>query len=63
MFPTGTLLFQASQPIRSGKDVPVSMNAMKHFLDQLGEKYSLQKNPETQHDSVPLLEKSVNEIV
>ena len=32
MFPTGTLSFQASQIVRSGKDVLVSMAAMKHIL-------------------------------
>ena len=31
MFPTGTLSFHASQPVRSGKDVVVSMVAMKQF--------------------------------
>ena len=30
LFPTGSLSFQPSQQIRSGKDVPVRMDTMKH---------------------------------
>ena len=41
----------------------VSVNTIKHFLGKLGEKYNLQKKPETQHDSTPLTEESVNEVV
>ena len=36
---------------------------MKSFLSKLGEKYSLHKNPETQHTSETSSEESVNEVV
>ena len=38
-------------------------NAIKCFLGKLGEMYSLEKKPETQHDSAPSLEEFVNEVV
>ena len=63
MLPTATLLFQASQPIRSCKDMLVSIKTIKDFLGKLGEKYSLQRQPEVQHDSAPLSEESVNEVM
>ena len=63
IFQPGTLSFQTSQPIMSGEDVPVSMVTMKHFLGKLGGKYSFQKKPETQHDSAPSSEESVNEVL
>ena len=31
LFPVGTLSFQVKQPIRSGKDILVSIDAIKHF--------------------------------
>ena len=63
MFPTGTSLFQASQPVTPGKDVSLSMDDIKHLLSRLWEKYSLQKEQETQHGSTSSLEGSVNEVV
>ena len=42
-FHTGTISFQASQQIREGDDVLLSVNTIKHFLGKIGEKYTLQK--------------------
>ena len=42
-FPAGTLSFQASQPIRSGKDISVSIDTIKWFLGKIGEKHSFKK--------------------
>ena len=63
MYLAGTLSFQASQPIMYSKNVSVSIDAMKHFWSKLGEKYSLQKKPETQHDSPPSSEGFAKETV
>ena len=63
MFPVGTLSFQVLQPIRSGKNMSWSIITIKCFLGKLGEKYSFKKKLESQHDSTPLVEESVNEIV
>ena len=41
----------------------VSSDAIEHCLGRVGEKYSLQKKPETQHDSVLSTEESVNEVM
>ena len=41
----------------------VCINAIKCFLGKLGEKYSLQKKLETQHDSAPSIEESVNDVM
>ena len=35
MFPLGTLSFQTYQPIRSSKDISVSIDSIKHFLGKL----------------------------
>ena len=63
MSQAGALSLQASQPIWSGKDVPVCMDTIKYILSKLGEMYSLQKKPETQHDSAPSSEDSMNEVM
>ena len=63
IFPMGILSFQVSQPIRSGKDVSVSIDTIKNFLGKLGERDSLQKKLETQHDSAPSSEESANEVM
>ena len=55
--------FQASHPVKSSKDMLVSIDTIKHFLSKLGEQYSFQKKPETQHDSASSSEESVNEVV
>ena len=61
--PNRNTVVQVSQPIRSGKDILVSIHTIKHFLGKLREKFSLQKKLETQHDSAPSSGKSVNEVV
>ena len=43
MFPTGTLSFQASHPIKSGNDFSVSIDAIKHFGGKPGQNYSFKK--------------------
>ena len=48
MFPMGTLSFQASQPIRSGNDMLVSIDTIKCFLGKIGERYSFKKKPDSQ---------------
>ena len=63
MLSLGTLSFQMSQPIRSGKDMSVSIDAIQLFLGKLGETYSLQKKLETQHDREPSSEEPVNEVM
>ena len=63
MFPTGTLLCQASHPITSGKDMSASIDIIKHFLGKLGEKYSFKKKLHTQHDSTPSAEEYVHEVM
>ena len=35
IFAMGRLSFQASQPIKSGKDVLISIDTIKHFLEKL----------------------------
>ena len=45
--PTGPISFQASQQIKVGDDISLSVNKIKHFLSKIGEKYSLQKKSNT----------------
>ena len=59
----GTLLFQVSQPIRSSKDMLVSIDTInKCFLGKIGERYSFKK-PESQHDNTSSSESSMNEVM
>ena len=51
MFPTETLSFQASQPIRSSKDILVSTDTIKHFLGKIEERYSFRRKPESQQEN------------
>ena len=52
MFPSGTLSFQASQEIRSGKDISLNINTTKFFLGKIGEQYNLKmKTHNTPEDS------------
>ena len=63
MFPMGTLLFQASQPDRSGKDMLVSIDTIKCFLDKIGERYSFNKKPDSQVEKKMSPGPSVNEVM
>ena len=54
MFPTGTLLFQSSQPIQSGNNLLLSIDAMEWCLEKLGQKYSFKKKSDTQHENAIL---------
>ena len=63
MFPRENTVVPGIQPIRSGKDMLVSIDTIKHFLGKLREKYNFKKKPETQHDCTPSTEESVNEVV
>ena len=49
--PTGTIYFQASQQIKPGDDILLSVSKMKHFLSTIGEKYTLQKKSNTSSDA------------
>ena len=57
MFPMGTLSFQASQPIRSGK------HTIKCFLAKIGERYSFKKKQDSQIKQKTSTESSVNEVM
>ena len=59
----GTLLFQVSQLIRSIKDMLVSIDAIKHFLGKIGDRYSFKKKLESQHENTTLSDSSVNEVM
>ena len=50
MFPTGTLSFQASQPIQTGNDMSVSTDTIKWFLGKISERYSFKKKSDSQHE-------------
>ena len=63
MFPTGTLSLQVSQPIRSSKDMFVSIDIIKCILGKTGERYSFKKKLENHHDNITLSESSVNEVM
>ena len=47
MLPMEALSFQASQPIRSGKDILVSIDTIKCFLGKIGERDSFKKKPDS----------------
>ena len=59
----GTLSFQMSQPIRSSKDISVSIDTMQCFLAKIGERYSFMQKPESQQESTTSAETSVNEVM
>ena len=60
---TGTLSFLASQPIRSSKDMLVSIDTIKHFLSKIGEMFSFKKKQESQHENAASSESSVSEVM
>ena len=60
MFLTGTHSFQASQPVRSGQDMLVSIDTVKCFLCKIGEKYRFKKKLESEHEKTTSPESSVN---
>ena len=62
MFPVGTLSFQASQSIRSGKDTSVIFNAIKCFLDKLRRSIASKRSQKLSM-TVHLQQKSVNEVI
>ena len=46
-FTAGTLSFQASQQIKPANDISLNASTIKHFLNRIGEKYTLQKKLNT----------------
>ena len=42
-FPMEFLTFQASQQIKSGDDIPFTINTIKHILGKIGNQYSVNK--------------------
>ena len=59
----GTLSFQASQPMRSSKDMSLSIDTIKYLLGKIGEQYSFKKELESQHENTTSSESSVNEVM
>ena len=43
-FPTGTKSFQASQQIKAGDDISLSVNTVKHFVSKIDERFTFSKN-------------------
>ena len=60
MFPMGILLFQVSQPIRSGNDMLIRFDTINCFWGKLGERYSFKKKSDSKHEKSILMEPSVN---
>ena len=63
MFPSGTLSFKASQPIRSSNNMLVSIGTIQHILGKTAERYSFKKKSDGQHDETISTEPSVNEVM
>ena len=63
MFSMETLSFQMSQPIRSSKDILVSIDTIKHSLGKRGERYSFKKKSESKQESTTSSEASVDEVM
>ena len=63
LFPVGTLSFQASEPIRSGKDMLLSIDTIKFFFSKIGERYSIKRKLGSQVKNNISTESSVNEVM
>ena len=61
-FPAGNLSFQASQQIKPGDHISLSVSIMKHFTGRIGEKYTLQKKSKTSLDAPISQAVTVNEV-
>ena len=61
MFPTGALSFQVSQQIKSGDDLSVSINTIKHFLRKGRENIASRRNYFI-HESLMSPEVTVNAV-
>ena len=63
MFPKETLSFEVSKPIRSSKDMSISTDTIKYFLDEIGERNSFKKMPKSYCENKASSESSVNEVM
>ena len=63
MFPMGSLSFQASQSIRTAKDMSVGTDTIKCFLGKLGEGCSFKKRLDSQHDIPISMNSPVDEVM
>ena len=61
-FSTGTLSFHASQQIKPGDDISLSVDPIKHFLGKSGERYTLQNKSNASPNSPKSQDVSANEI-
>ena len=62
MFLTGSLSFQASQPIRSSDDMSVSVHTIKCVIGKIGDKCSFKRKSNNQENQKSP-EKTVNELM
>ena len=63
MFLMGTLSFQMSKPIRSSKDMSVSIDTIKCSFCKIAQRYRFKKKSESQHEDKTSSTSSVNEVM
>ena len=63
MFPMGTLLFEVSQPIKSGKGMWVSIDTFNVFLGKIGGRYNLKKKEDSQIEKQISMEPYVSKVM
>ena len=60
---TAIISFQLSKQKKSGDTISLTVNAIKHFLSRIGEKYTLHKKSNTSNDTPKSWEAAVKEVM